>query len=66
MKSQYINNSHQQKAKMKHHAPKYMKPLAIVHTPRGEKPEPVQWCLNFDNVTFHLGYSAGSPRLVRM
>jgi hypothetical protein len=66
MKSQYMNNSHQQKARAKHHTPKYMKPLAIVPTPRGEKAEPVQWYLNFDDVTFHLGYYAGTPRLVRM
>ena len=65
MKSQYMNNSHQQKARAKHH-PKYVKPLPVVPTPRGEKSEPVKFYLNFDDVTFHLGYYAGTPRLVRM
>lgn len=64
MKPQYINNS-QQKAR-KYHAPKYIKPLPLVPTPRGEKPEKIQWYLNFDNVTFQIGYYVGTPRIVRM
>jgi len=61
-----MNNSHQQKARAKHYSPKYIKPLPVVPTPRGEKPDKIQWYLNFDTVTFHVGYYAGTPRLVRM
>ena len=66
MKSQYMNNSHQQKARAKHHAPKYTKALPPLQTARGEKTEPVKWYLNFDDVTFRVGYCVGTPRLVRM
>jgi hypothetical protein len=66
MKSQYMNNSHQQKARAKHNTPKYIKPLATVPTPRGEKPDKIQWYLDFDPVIFRVGYYVGTPRLVRM
>jgi len=63
----YINNNHQQKAKGKIHPPKYVtKTKPITRLPVITEKVTVQWHLVWDDVTFHPGYYAGTPRLERM